>query len=122
MHDRNDSKSEHTNALNIVFKVQPTSFIASTRSLSSVSYPECFIIVRNFENLTQTRALFLAPSLTTDLLFIQLLLWYPATNLKISVAADKYIYFRLRYSHCPRIKMLSLKGIRYNKPSLLSKL
>lgn len=46
MHDRNDSKSEHTNALNIVFKVQPTSFIASTRSLSSVSYPECFIIVR----------------------------------------------------------------------------
>lgn len=109
MHDRNDSKSEHTNALNIVFKVQPTSFIASTRSLSSVSYPECFIIVRNLENLTQTRALFLAPSLTTDLLFIQLLLWYPATNLKISVAADKYIYFRLRYSHCPRIKMLSLK-------------
>lgn len=109
MHDRNDSKSEHTNALNIVFKVQPTSFIASTRSLSSVSYPECFIIVRNFVNMTQTRALFLAPSLTTDLLFIQLLLWYPATNLKISVAADKYIYFRLRYSHCPRIKMLSLK-------------
>ena len=87
-HDRNDSKSEHTNALNIVFKVQPTSFIASTHSLSSVSYPECVIIMRNFENLTQTRALF-NPFYITDLLFIRLLLWYPATNLNISIAADK---------------------------------
>ena len=60
-HDRNDSKSEHTNALTFVYKVQPTSFIASTLSLSSVSYPECFIIMRNFENLTQTRALFNPP-------------------------------------------------------------